>query len=199
MKDIEKCGIARADSRASLFSSDSKQIYVYFVIPLLLGILLGDWLDIDISRIAAQHIGLLRFIQSAGIDIRTNSMIFILYLVFAPCYWQYYLKRRKSNPPHPDQLKAKTATDLVILIILSLIMFLAAYVVIIMDYHEDALITPSRQIRLLLACSRWNISFAIYVGIIVWAGMGCIYASFLCINELLLRLKNCVSHIGQSK
>jgi hypothetical protein len=192
---IEKCGFARPDPRASLFSADNKQFYVYFVMPLLLGIVLGDWLGIDISRMAAQHIGLLRFIQSAGIDIRTKSMILIIYLVFAPCYCYSLFKHRKS--PYP--LKAKTVTDLVSLIIVALIMGLGTYGITIIGLHENALVTPSRPIRLLLACSRWNLSFAIYVGFLVWFLFMTIFFQFILINELLQRLKNRINHIGRSK
>lgn len=189
----------KEEPNLSLFSSDNKQFYLYFVIPLLLGIVLADGLGIDISRTAAQHIGLLRFIQSAGIDIRTKSMIFILYLVFAPCYWHYFFRRRKSNSPPSYRLKTASATDSVIMIVLLLVMGLAAYVVIIIGPHGDALITPSRPIRLLLACSQWNISFGIYVGVIVLALAMTLYTPFVIINELLLRLKNRASHIDRSK
>jgi len=173
-------------SKLSPSSPENMQFYLYLAMPLLLGILLGDGLGIDISQSAARYIGLLRFIQSAGIDIRTKSIIIVFYIIFAPCYWYYFFKYGKQA----NNLKSKTVTDILILIVLSLIMFLLAYVVIIIGLHEGVLNTPSRSIRFLLACSRWNISFAIYTGIIVWVGIACICGPLLGINELLLRLKN---------
>ena len=184
----------RPDHYSSPSHPENKMLFYYLVTPLLLGILLGDGLDIDMSSTAAQYVGLLRFIQTAGIDIRTKSMIFILYLAFAPCYWHYFFKRRKSNPPSPDPVKIASASRLLVLIVGVLLMFLAAYALIFIGPHEDALITPDHQIRLLLACSKWNISFALFMGGIVWAGMASIYTTFLFINELLLRLKNRITN-----
>jgi hypothetical protein len=184
----------KEESKFSLSSHENKHFYFYFFMPLVLGIFLGDGLGIDISQTTAKYIGLLRFIQSAGIDIRTKSMIFMLYLVFATCYWHSLFKHRKS----PDPLKAKTVTDLVKMIALLLVGFLLAYAVIIIGFHQDALITPSRQIQFLLVCSRWDIAFAIYAGGLVWTMVLTLYFPLVITYELLVRLKNRISNVGRS-
>jgi len=178
-------------SKSALFSQDNKQLYLYFIMPLLLGILLGDGLGIDISEITAKHIGLLRFIKSAGIDIRTKSLIFVLYLVFAPCHWYYFFKRRKSTPFFTYRLKTTSVSHVLKLLLGAFLMGLAAYALIIIGPDEDKLIKPSRQIRLLLASSKWDVSFAIYIGLILWAStLMILFMPVMLINDLVLRLKH---------
>lgn len=181
-----------------MFSFENKLFCFYFAIPLLVGILLGDYLGFDLSDAATRHIGLLRFIQSAGIDIHTKSVIFALYIVCAPCFWFFWFRHRQLNPPQPDPLKALSNSRLLILIVGALLMGLVFFVVIFIGLHTDALITPDRQTRSLLAWSRWDVSFAFYAGGIIWAGVFCIFAVFGFINELMLRLKNRINKLRWS-
>jgi hypothetical protein len=179
----------------SMFSYENNLFYLYFIIPFLLGVLLGDYLGLDLSSIASRHIGLLRFIQSAGVDIRTKSIILTLYLIFAPCFWFLMYKYRKSNPLQPNPLKTASIKRLLAMIAGMLLMSLMAYAIIFISPQKDALISPNRHIRFLLAWSRSDVSFAIFSGGIVWGGiLAALYAPLLFINELILRVKNKISN-----
>jgi hypothetical protein len=173
-------------SKLPQISPNNKQFYLYFAMPILLGILLVDGLGMDISQMAAKQIGLLRFIQSAGIDISTKSMIIMLQLIFALFYWHSIVKHRKSPDSH--SITTKTVTNIVILIVLLLVMFLVAYTVIIIGFHEDSLASPSLPIRFLLICSQWDISFAIYAGLLVLFMVFTLYFPFILIYGLLRHL-----------
>ncbi|MGZ4969203.1 MAG: hypothetical protein ACXV8O_16610 [Methylobacter sp.] len=203
MKIEEKISMKNNHGMPSIVSplsySSNKPIFFYLVIPLLFGILLGDWIGIDISTTAAQYIGLLRFIRNAGIDIHTKSMIFVLYLIFSPYAFYYFLNCRKAIVLHSDPLKVASTSRLLILIVGSLLMILVFYALIFIGPHESYIAQPDRKIRSLIALSQWDISFAVFFGSMFFAGMAFVYAPFMLINELLLRLKKRMSHIGRSK
>jgi len=177
-------------SKSALFSQDNKQLYLYFIMPLLLGILLGDGLGIDISEITAKYIGILRFIKNAGIDIRTKSLIFILYLPFSLYYSYYIFNKIKLNPPPTYQVKTASFNRIFKILIGSLFLSFGTYLLIIMGPDESALVKPSRYIRLILTCAKWDISFAVFSGSVVWGGGIFVYASFILSSELSIRLKN---------
>ncbi|WP_333878545.1 hypothetical protein [Methylobacter sp.] len=193
----KNCGVPSVMSPLSY--SSNKPIFFYLVIPLLFGILLGDWLGIDISTPAAQHIGLLRFIQKAGIDIHTKSMIFVLYLIFSPYALYYFFNCRKTIVLNSDPLKVASTSRLLILTLGTLLMILVFYALVFIGPHESYIAKPDRKIRSLIALSQWDISFAVFVGGMIFAGMASLYAPFMFINELLLRLKKRMSRIGLSK
>jgi hypothetical protein len=187
--------LIKEESKLPLFQSENKLLIFYFLIPLLLGKLLGDGVGIDISQTATKYIGLLSFIQKAGIDIRSKSMIFVLYLVFAPCYWHCFFKLRKSIPPPANQLKTASVSRILALIVAVLFMGLGFSGLIFYGLHESHLITPDRRIRSLLFLSQGDISFSILSGAIVWVWAVALYAPFVFTKELLQRLKNRNSQI----
>lgn len=191
------CGVSNIASPVP--HPGNKPLFFYLVVPLLFGILLGDWLGIDISSAAAQHIGLLMFLHNAGIDIHTKSMIFVLYLMSSPYALYYFFNCRKTIVLNSDPLKVASTSRLLILTVGTLLMILVFYALIFIGPHESYIAKPDRKIRSLIVLSQWDISFAVFVGGMLFAGMASLYAPFMFINELLLRLKKRMSRIGRSQ
>ena len=164
---------------------EGRLLLFYFVAPWVLGVLLADGFGVDISGFASRHIGLLRFIYSAGIDIRANSIILLLYFPAALIYLYYSFKHVWL----PLLLEKQTAIRLVVSIVVLSAFSVVAYLIFFKGFPSSALDSSSRSTRALLSASRRSFSFSAYVGLLI-LGWG-IFAStsILSIKELLRRLK----------
>ena len=164
---------------------ESRLLILYFGAPLVLGILLVDGLGVDISGFASRHIGLLRFIHSAGIDIRRNSMILLLYFPSALIYICYSCKYVWP----PVLVEGQTAIHLAFSIVVFLSLSVVSYLIFFKGFPLSELDSPSFKIRALLDVSRRSFSFAAYVGLLVLGWGLFVLLSILCVKEFLRRLK----------
>ncbi|OAI12770.1 MULTISPECIES: hypothetical protein [Methylomonas] len=171
----------------SLFSFENKLLYFYFVTPFIVAILLSDYAEIDISNIISKHIGLIRFIQVAGINVANKAMMFVTYCVFAIFYCaclHSYRNKNNYKPPFGE----KSTPDLFSIIFLSLVSVFVMYLVTIVGFDESSLINPSRPIKLLLVFAKFDMSFAIYLGCLIYAGVTMLYLALIGIIEFFHRL-----------
>ncbi len=161
----------------------------YFVMPILIGIILSDIVGIDVSSVTQERIGLFRFLEDAGRNIQTKSMMFWVYLVFTPFAWLYFTEHRRRTPTYAQYCLDKTSTSkMVFVVVASLVFFIIGIFLFVIGLHHSAMINPSRATQALLSCSYWDISFGIFLGVLLMGMVSGLFGVFIGTKELVRRM-----------
>lgn len=162
----------------------NKILAFYFVSPFVLGMLLGNILGLDVSEFMKEYFGVFRFLEAAGKDIQTKSMILLIALIFSPLVW-VYLNRL---PLDYNDVSTKKIFFLFILggAIMPAIFFFVAF---IGEPSIHVLNEPIRAEKLFFMSISRDIPFGIFCPTIVMACIIFLFRLFTGIPALILRFK----------
>lgn len=161
----------------------------YIVTPIVIGTILSDFIGIDISNVAREHIGLLRFLQDSGKDIQTKSMIFLMDLLLIPVAYIYMSEYRRRKPYAQKTLDETNTSKLLLLIFGALSILLAGLYMFMIGPNQSAPTSSSPGVRVILGSSHWDISFGIFSGFMLAGLVGMLLGAFIGTKEIIHRFK----------
>ncbi len=161
----------------------------YFVMPILIGIILSDIVGIDVSSVTQERIGLFRFLEDAGRNIQTKSMMFWVYLVFTPFAWLYFTEHRRRTPTYAQYCLDKTSTSkLTFVVIASIFVLIAGILLFVIGLQPSAITNPSRGTQVILGSSHWDISFGLFIGAVLVGLVSGLFGVFIGTKEIFNRI-----------
>lgn len=166
----------------------NKIIAFYFAIPIILGMLLSNILGLDASGFMKEYIGILRFLEATGEEIRTKSMILLVAFIFSPLAWLYLNQLQKSNKAKKARNDMSAKSIFFSLIIGgSIIGIMIFYLFFIHEPSIQSIEYPNRGMRLFTIIITSNILFSLFCSAIIMAFILAVLAVPLGIKELIVK------------
>lgn len=172
-----------------IYFSQTNAIFSYFTLPFVAGFFLAEILGLQMPIYITNNIGLLSFLKLCNVNINTNAFILIIYMLCAIIYCYYMNQSLKANNKF-QKLLHDTTKEKLLKTFLMLFFFDLVFVIIFIGPHNDALITPSRLIKLIVYCSNSKFMFSIFIGFLVYIGSMSLFAQSIFVREIFKRLKN---------
>jgi hypothetical protein len=166
------------------------KLFIYIVcIPWLIGVLLANYLGVDISHVSAQYIGILYGLQKAGVNIQAKSIIFMEYLIILPVTSWYFYTFPKINT-----LEKKSVEKLYKNENTAFQNFIGSFLSFILCLWVLSDPLPGKK---LIGLIRWDFTFALVIISVLFIELISICALFSLMKNLLFFLKKQICHFWQ--